>query len=81
MIKNIEVKIQKESPSTILSAYSSAIKISESTKVSDIKFEIKKTVTFKEEVASEIVYVRNKEAKDEDTINPDFRIEYVLTLK
>jgi len=81
MMKEIEIKVQKSTTKTVLSQYSTNFNITDTTKVSDIKSEIKNKIQYPNEVLSEIVYIKNKEMKDDDLVNVDSKIEYVLTLK
>jgi hypothetical protein len=80
-MKEIEIKVQKSTTKTVLSQYSTNFNITDTTKVSDIKSEIKNKIQYPNEVLSEIVYIKNKEMKDDDLVNVDSKIEYVLTLK
>lgn len=81
MKKVIRIKIEKENSKNTLSDYSSPFDIENTSKVSEVKTQVKNTLSFPSELVKEYFYYGSKELKDDQVLDKEGPFEYKLVIK
>jgi len=81
MRKDIRIKVEKELPKTTITEYSTLFEVTDATKVSELKKQIKDNISFTFELVKETLTFKSKDLKDDDTIVGEGSLTYKLIVK
>ena len=81
MRKSIKITIQNEETKRVILTYASNCEVEDTTVCSELKKQIRETISFPCEEVSQTLWKDNKEVKNEDLVKVDGKLDYVLLTK
>lgn len=81
MRQSVKIAIQDEKTKRVISTYATNFEIENTITVSDLKKQIRETITYPCVEVSQTLWNDNKEVKDEQIIPNNSKLEYVLLVK